>query len=117
MNRRHFAQSMLGALGLSALAGSHAQANTASKTKSGFEAGHQMRSSEGLKMTLSRHDLPTADRDRQQFILTFEVHDKPIQLAEKIYHLTDHHGTQHQLYMTPVSDNHLQAVFNWRTHA
>ena len=117
MNRRHFAKSVMGGLGLSVLAGSAAQATTRKQVTKAFEAGHQMHSAEGLNMTLQRHELPTADRDREQFILTFEVHNHNRPLAEKIYQLTDHRGAQHQLYMTPVEPNLLQAVFNWRTRA
>ncbi|WP_223787870.1 DUF6916 family protein [Marinicella meishanensis] len=117
MNRRHFAKSVMGGLGLSVLAGTAAQATAANHTKQAFEAGHEMRSAEGLNMTLHSHELPTRGRDRQQFILTFEVHNNTQPLAEKIYQLTDHRGQKHLLYMTPVDQQRLQAVFNWRTHA
>lgn len=117
MNRRHFAQTILGGLGVSLLAGQTAQAVQLKKPARQFEAGHQMRSDEGLKMTLSEHNLPTADKDRQQFILTFDVHNQSTNLQEKIYQLTDHNGKRHEIYMTPVAQNKLQAVYNWRTHA
>lgn len=107
----------MGGLGLSVLAGSAAQATAPGQTTKAFEAGHQMHSADGLSMTLHRHELPTTNRDRQQFILTFEVHNHDKPLAEKIYQLTDHRGARHQLFMTPVEPNLLQAVFNWRTRA
>ena len=116
MNRRHFAKSILGGMGLSVVAGSAVGFGTKHSTGHRFEAGHQMQSTDGLKMTLSSHTLPTKDQDRQQFILTFDVHNNTAPLQEKIYHLTDHQGARHQLYMTPIDQNKLQAVFNWRTH-
>lgn len=116
MNRRHFAKSILGGVGLSVVAGSAVGSTTKHSPAQRFEAGHQMQSTDGLKMTLSGHTLPTKNQDRQQFILTFDVHNNSAPLHEKIYQLTDHHGVIHQLYMTPIDENKLQAVFNWRTH-
>ena len=116
MNRRNFAKSVVGTAGVSLLVGGSASAGTAINPVK-FEAGHQMQSSDGLKMTLSGHSLPTSNKDHKQFVLTFDVNNPSGSLNEKIYHLTDHHGKKHSMYMTPVDQNQLQAVFNWRTHA
>ncbi len=115
MNRRIFAKSIMGAVGVSMLAGP-----TLATTKTSpvtFEAGHQMTSNDGIKMTLSGHSLPTSDNDQKQFVLTFEVNNPNGSLDEKTYHLTDHNGQKHQMFMTPIDQNQLQAVFNWRTNA
>lgn len=118
MNRRIFAKSLMGGLGLSMLS-TQAMSTTKTTDQSSFtfEAGHQMKTKDGLKMTLSGHSQPTKNQDHKQFILTFEVHNPSAPLVEKIYELTDHHGIHHQIYMTPVDNSKLQAVFNWRTHA
>ena len=116
MNRRKFAKTVLGGLGASALA-SQAVYAAERTSKPGFEAGHRMHTADGLVMTLSGHHLPTSTQDEKQFVLTFDVHNGTQNLEEKIYQLTDHKGVKHQIYMTPVDKNQLQAVFNWRTHA
>ena len=115
MNRRKFAKTVMGTLGISMVA-TGSLASSVSTTQN-FEAGHQMTSEDGLKMVLSRHELPTSNKDQKQFTLTFEVENPNGQLVEKIYHLTDHKGKKHQIYMKPVAKNQLQAEFNWRTHA
>lgn len=117
MNRRLFAKSILGGLGFSLVAGPTVHAASIQPPVKQFEAGHQMKTADGMKMTLSGHSMPTANQDRQQFILTFDVHNGSERLAEKIYQLTDHNGQRHEIFMTPVSQNQLQAVYNWRTHA
>lgn len=117
MNRRLFNNSALAAVGLGFLASRKTSAATISDQHKAFEAGHQMVSSDGLKMTLSQHELPTAKKDRKQFILTFEVHNAQAPLQEKIYHLIDHNDKQHEIFMSPVDRHQLQAVYNWRTHA
>ena len=115
MNRRLFAKTVAGTMGVSLFAtGSLASQGT---TESNFEAGHQMTTDDGLKMTLSRHELPTKNKDRKQFTLTFDVENCDGQLLEKTYNLTDHKGVKHQIYMKPVAHNQLQAEYNWRTHA
>ncbi len=123
MNRRIFAKSVMGTIGASMLA-SQTMASKAidpikfeSKFEPKFKAGHQMLSDEGLNMTLSDHQLPTQNKDQMQFVLTFDVNNPNGNLDEKIYHLTDHNGKKHQMYMTPIDQNQLQAIFNWRTHA
>jgi hypothetical protein len=115
MNRRIFAKSVLGTVGLSVIAGPSLATKQTEQVK--FEAGHQMLSDEGLKMTLSGHSLPTSAKDAKQFVLTFDVNNPSGTLDEKIYHLTDHNGKKHQMFMSPIDQNQLQAVFNWRTHA
>jgi len=117
MNRRHFAKSVVGGLGMSMLATQTIKATTMQQTSHNFKAGQHMKSNDGLKMTLSNHKQPTKNQDSKQFILTFDVHNNSAPLVEKIYDLTDNHGIHHQIYMTPVANNQLQAVFNWRTHA
>ena len=115
MNRRLFAKTVMGGLGISLVA--NASLASKGRTQAGFEAGHRMTTDDGLKMTLSRHELPTTNKDHKQFTLTFEVENPNGQLTEKIYHLTDHKGAKHQIYMKPIAQNQLQAEFNWRTHA
>ncbi len=116
MNRRKFAKTVMGTAGVSMFVGGAVSAATISN-QAKFEAGHQMRSVDGLKMTLSGHQLPTQNKDQQQFVLTFDVDNPGEQLKEKIYHLTDHNGKKHDIFMSPVDHNQLQAVFNWRVHA
>ncbi|MFV0542859.1 MAG: DUF6916 family protein [Marinicella pacifica] len=118
MNRRLFAKTILGGLGASVLTSPVMAHSSSIKTSSiNFEAGHSMQTDDGLKMTLSGHQLPTKNKDHQQFVLTFDVHNPDGHLQEKIYHLTDHKGIKHEIFMTPVNKNQLQAVFNRRTHA
>lgn len=118
MNRRIFAKTVIGGLGASVLS-VPVVASTSLKSSSlnTFEAGHSMQTADGLKMTLSGHQLPTKDKDQKQFVLTFDVHNADSQLQEKIYQLTDHKGSKHEIFMSPVDNNQLQAVFNLRTHA
>ncbi len=119
MNRRKFTQSVMGTLGVSMIA-SQALASKAIepfKFEYKFKQGQQMLSDEGLKMTLVDYQLPTQNKDQKQFVLTFDVNNSNGNLNEKIYHLTDHKGKKHQMYMTPIKQNQLQAVFNLRTHA
>lgn len=118
MNRRNFAKNIIGGLGLSMVAGQtiHA-ANNPDKSEQPFEAGHQLQTPDGLKLTLSNHSLPTQNKDRKQFILTFDVHNNSAPLTEKIYLLTDHNGVKHDIFMSPIGKTKLQALFNWRTHA
>ncbi len=115
MNRRNFAKSVIITAGASAFIGRPVSASTVNQTK--FETGHQMRSDEGLKMTLSDHELPTLNKDQKQFVLTFDVDDPSERLQEKIYHLTDRNGKRHEIFMSPINNKQLQAVFNWRVHA
>ncbi len=117
MNRRKFAKNIIGGIGLSLVAGQTVHAAKHDESTQPFEAGHQMQTPDGLKMTLSAHSLPTHDQDRQQFILTFDVHNNTTPLTEKIYRLTDHKGQNHDIFMSPVGKQKLQALFNWRTHA
>lgn len=118
MNRRIFAKSVIGGLGASILSAPvMAGGMTSKQSTSSFEAGHSMQSADGLKMTLSGHHLPTKDRDQKQFVLTFDVHNSDSHLQEKIYQLTDHIGIKHEIFMTPIDNNQLQAVYNLRTHA
>jgi len=118
MNRRIFAKTVIGTMGASlVVTGALASNNNSSATQTKFEAGHQMTTDDGLKMTLSQYELPTADKDNKQFTLTFDVENPSDQLVEKIYHLTDHKGIKHQIYMKPIDHKQLLAEFNWRTHA
>ncbi len=117
MNRRNFAKNIIGGLGLSMVAGQTVHAANSEKSAQPFEAGHQMQTADGMKMTLSQHSLATQNQDRQQFILTFDVHNNTAPLTEKIYRLKDHNGVNHEIFMSPVGKQKLQALFNWRTHA
>ena len=114
MNRRIFAKSVVGTLGVSLMAAPTFASKKSNQVK--FEAGHQMQSDDGIKMTLSSHSLPTSNKDQKQFVLTFDVNNPNGSLQEKIYQRTDHHGQKHQIFMTPVDNHQLQAVFNWRTN-
>jgi hypothetical protein len=116
MNRRKFATTVMGTLGVSVLS-CPSLASITKPNQVNFEAGHQMKSDDGIKMTLSGHSLPTVNKDNKQFVLTFDVHNPNGSLDEKIYHLTDHNGQKHQIYMSPVDKNKLQAIYNWRTNA
>ncbi len=118
MNRRKFAKTVVGGVGATIFSGQAMALSTAPKSEPAvFEAGHSMQTNDGLKMTLSGHQLPTKDRDQKQFVLTFDVHNADTALQEKIYQLTDHKGIKHEIFMTPVDNNQLQAVYNLRTHA
>ena len=57
------------------------------------------------------------NKDRKQFILTYDVENNVSPLEEKIYDLKLASGHKQQVFMTPIGDNQLQAVFNWRLNA
>jgi len=115
MNRRIFAKTVLGGMGASLLA-THTVAASKSIQNQAFEKGLLMQTEDGIKMTLVEHQHPTANQDRKQFVLTFDVQNNSSPLEEKVYQLKDHKGKKHQIYMSPIERNRLQAVFNWRTH-
>ena len=74
-------------------------------------------SNDGLVLKLNKLVNPTSNKDRKQFILTYDVKNNSVPLEEKIYELKIANGEVHQVYMTPVNDSQLQAVFNWRLNA
>lgn len=115
MNRRKFAQTVCGTIGVSTIAPT-IFAKTDSRSHR-FQPGLKMQSSEGLHLQLIKHSKPLANQDNKQFILTFKVKQANQALHEKIYDLIDEHGKKHQIYLKPISQNQLQAEFNWRTHA
>ena len=113
MNRRKFAQSLLTAMGISYIP----QTVLANATEISFKKGQQLSTNDGLRLSLKDCRYPVNNHDQLQFILDFKVENKGIELTERIYHLKDQNGRTHQVYMIPVSQGRLQAVYNWRTHA
>ena len=116
MNRRDFAKKTLGALGLSMLPLSQVISSTA-EPLSQCHLGNTLNTSCGMQLTLVDQQWATASQDSKQFILTFATPCKNAALANKIYDVEDQNGLAHQIYMTPVAEDRLQAVFNWRTSA
>ncbi|MBL4773235.1 MAG: hypothetical protein JKX98_06445 [Alcanivoracaceae bacterium] len=72
---------------------------------------------DGLILKLNKRVNPTRNQDSKQFILTYDVKNNSAPLEEKIYELKIANDEIHQVYMTPVNDSQLQAVFNWRLNA
>lgn len=115
MNRRKFASSVIGAMGMTCIAPTSLAFS--SRQSLPYETGQRMISDDGHTMTINRRELATANKDHKQFIVTFQVHSESAVLSEKIYRLTDQYGKRHHIYMKPIAKNRLQAEFNWRTHA
>jgi len=115
MKRRNFTQSIVAGIGISSLP---LGVSLASKSKSSlFEKQEQIKTSEGLKLKLNQQVHPTNNQDRKQFILTFDIEGKTSSLQEKIYELKMANGESQKVFMTPVNENQLQAVFNRRLNA
>ncbi len=112
MKRRNFAQSIVAGLGLSSLP---VGASLALKsTVNELHENLNVTTTDGLKLKLSKQKHPTQNKDKKQFILTYDVENRDQLLHEKIYELKLANGTTQQVFMTPVNNNQLQAVFNWR---
>ena len=115
MKRRNFTQSIIAALSVASLpvgvtAAMQLQVHDLLKN-------NNVTSEEGLKLKLNQKIHPLKNKDDKQFILTYGVENSVSPLEEKIYSLKTASGQTHQVYMTPVGDNQLQAVFNWRLNA
>ncbi len=77
----------------------------------------QLRDREGMLLKLYQKQYATKDKDQAQYILTFDVFKQNKTLTERIYQLVDERGRKHDIFMTPINHNQLQAVFNHRTYA
>lgn len=115
MKRRKFAQSLLVGAGISSLPMSLSMASI--KPAHDLQKSNEVSTSDGLKMSLNKQLHPTRNKDRKQFILTYDVKNSSAPLQEKIYDLKLSNGQTHSVYMTPINDTQLQAVFNWRLNA
>jgi hypothetical protein len=118
MNRRKFAQSIASVLSVSTLpiSTSLAKEMSMSKTEMFLKGNQKITTQEGLLLTLNKHEFPTSNKDEKQFILTYDVNNSTVR-GEKIYDIKSETGETHQIFMTAISDNQLQAVFNWRLNA
>lgn len=114
MKRRNFSKSILLALGASGIPMGVSLASL--NQQNDFMKNHKITSDDGLELLLDQVVNPTSNKDRKQFILTYNVENRVDALEEKIYHLSVN-GRSHEVYMTPVNDHQLQAVFNWRLNA
>ncbi|WP_395376852.1 DUF6916 family protein [Marinicella sp. W31] len=117
MNRRDFAKKTLGALGLSILPLSQVISAEPGTLSESCHLGGSLLSSCGMQLKLIDQQWATQNQDDKQFILTFSAPHQNTESAARIYDVKDQHGRSHQVFMTPVADNRLQAVFNWRTSA
>lgn len=115
MKRRNFTQSVMAGVGLSSLPLGVTLATQSSKHA--LQEQKEITSKDGLKLKLNQRVHPTNNKDRKQFILTYDVQNSVVPLLEKTYELKMANGDVHQVYMTPVNSNQLQAVFNTRLNA
>ncbi len=114
MKRRNFAQSMLIGLAASSVPMGVSLAKLSKNDELTFD--EQLSTEEGLKLTLLDVVHPTQNKDRKQLILTYQVDDVTFPLQEKIHHLMAD-GRSQAVYLTPVGEHQLQAIFNWRLNA
>ncbi|MCF6319325.1 MAG: hypothetical protein L3J83_08615 [Proteobacteria bacterium] len=115
MKRRNFTQSLLTGLSISCMPMGISMA-----TKSPVHellSRENLATTDGLKLKLTKQIHPTKNKDKKQFVLTYDVKNNVVPLEEKIYDLKLANDKTHQVYMTPVTDNQLQAVFNLRLNA
>ncbi len=115
MKRRKFTQTLLAAASLSSLPVSVSLA--AHSRLHDLQESKELSTTEGLKLLLIKRIHPTGNRDKKQLILTYNVKNNVQPLEEKIYDITVESGKSYQLFMTPVAENQLQAVFNRRINA
>jgi len=115
MKRRNFTQSIIVALGISNSPLSFSLSVKSPELE--LQTKDDITTKEGLVLNLYQHMNPTKNKDKKQFIITYDVKNKTIPLQEKIYELHLTNGSTHQVYMSPVNNNQLQAVFNWRLNA
>lgn len=118
MNRRKFAQSIAAVLGSSTLpiSATIAKEMSLSKTELFLRDNKEIQTPDGLILSLDKHEFVTAIKDEKQFIVTYDVKNKLV-TGEKIYDVKSQTGETHQVFMTAINDNQLQAVFNWRLNA
>ncbi len=116
MKRRYFAQSLLLVLGTSNLPVGTSMAVSSIKDELQSESAKKITTEDGLILKLEGVVNPTSNKDHKQFILTYNVDDFNQPLEDKIYRLSVD-GHTHDVYMTPVNDRQLQAVFNRRINA
>ena len=115
MKRRKFAKSVIAAVGVSSLP---VGVSLAMKpTVKALQTDEKISSTEGLVLTLNQQIHPTQNKDKKQFILTFDVEGNTSPLDEKIYELKLANGETQSIFMSPVNDRQLQAVFNHRLNA
>jgi len=115
MKRRKFTQSLAAGIGLSTIPMGVSLA--AKSSVSLIENQEKIKTTDGLKLKLNQQVHPTNNKDKKQFILTYDVEGQVNALKEKIYELKMANGEVHEVFMTPVNDKQLQAVFNWRLNA
>ena len=115
MKRRNFTKSILAAVSLTSLPVGVSLAMKPS-IKS-LQTNEKILSKEGLVLKLNQQIHPTKNKDRKQFILTYDVEGMNTPLIEKIYELTLDNGETQSVFMSPVNDKQLQAVFNHRLNA
>ncbi len=114
MNRRIFNTStVFGILGVlssqSIFSGTLTENNTEKLTS--------LRDINGMILKLYKKQYATKDKDHSQYILTFDVFNQKSALTEGIYQLFDNNGKKHEIFMSPVNNQQLQAIFNHRTYA
>ena len=115
MKRRNFTQSIIATLGVSSIP---MGVTLAAKTPVvELQKNEKILLKDGLILNLNQQVHPTRNKDSKQFILTYDVKNNTVPLEEKIYDLKLANGQSHQVFMTPVADDQLQAVFNWRLNA
>lgn len=115
MKRRKFTQAVLTAMSISTVPiGVSFAAQSTVRT---LQTNESITTKDGLKLNLNHRQYPMKDKDEKQFIITYDVENNNALLKEKIYQFKVANGETHQLFMTPVNDNQLQAVFNWRLNA
>ena len=115
MKRRKFAQSVMAAVGVASLPmgvsiAAHSPAHA-------LNTSENIITDDGLKLKLKQKTHPTKNKDSKQFILTYDVENSMSPLVERTYDLKLASGNKHQVFMTPVGENQLQAVFNLRLNA
>lgn len=115
MKRRNFTQSVMATLGASSLPIGVSLAAKAPVVE--LQTKEKITSKDGLVLKLNQTVHPTKNEDKKQFILTYDVKNSVIPLEEKIYQLKVAGGKTHEVFMTPINGNQLQAVFNWRLNA
>ena len=114
MNRRQFnSTAFIGMFGLSTYHTVLAQSLTANRQQN----YGPLKDSTGMLLKLYKKQFATPSLDQAQYILTFDVFNQKTDLTEKIYQLTDDQGKKHEIFMSPVNNHQLQAVFNHRTYA
>lgn len=115
MKRRNFTQAVITTLGIASLP----VGVTVAKQPPIHDLlkNNNVTSEGGLKLKLNQKIHPLKNKDEKQFILTYGVENSVSPLEEKIYFLKTANGQTHQVYMTPIDNNQLQAVFNWRLNA